>query len=470
MAVTCPHCWHRCEVDEILAVARHDELLGDPVLGPDRPQRFLPSRFTPQGHAIDAHGMSCPDIACPRCHLIIPHCLIEKHPVFLSIIGAVGSGKSYFLASMVWELRRLMPKTFAFTFGDADSTSNRIVNEYERTLFLPDDDEAPAMLAKTELQGSLYKQVSLDGMSVRLPYPFMFNLTAQPHHPWFAQKGEALNQTLVLYDNAGEHFEPGRDSPQNPGTQHLAKSSVLFFLFDPTKDPRFRERCRSDDPQMGRGKTVAQQEVLLTETVTRIRRYKAMASNARCLRTLIVVVTKLDIWRSLLGESLPKPLRTLHHRPISALDQDSIMVTSFAVRHLLMELCPEIPATAEAHASRVIYLPVSALGHSPMDDPNGSGNLLVRPKDIRPEWVSVPMLYALGLFKMLPLVNSKRTDRLPVATDCHPSGNTLLLRVPGNGLPLEVPSTYWGRAMRCPKSGMWFRIPSKEELESPGAS
>ena len=152
--IVCPHCWRRFGAEELLAIAQHQNLLGDSVLGPEAAQRFLPSRFTPAGHAIDAHGLTCPDFACPRCHLGVPHPIMEKPPMFLSMIGAPGSGKSYLLATMISELRTLMPAQFASAFGDADPACNQIINEYERVLFHCPDDDALVMLKKTEMQGA----------------------------------------------------------------------------------------------------------------------------------------------------------------------------------------------------------------------------------------------------------------------------------------------------------------------------
>jgi hypothetical protein len=33
--IVCPHCWHRFDVEEFLFIARHQSLVGDPVLGAD---------------------------------------------------------------------------------------------------------------------------------------------------------------------------------------------------------------------------------------------------------------------------------------------------------------------------------------------------------------------------------------------------------------------------------------------------
>ena len=89
--IVCPHCWHRFDVEEFLFIARHQSLVGDPVLGADAQQRFLPSRFTPEGNAIDSAGTSCPDMACPRCHLRIPQPASEMPPLFLSSPGQLST-------------------------------------------------------------------------------------------------------------------------------------------------------------------------------------------------------------------------------------------------------------------------------------------------------------------------------------------------------------------------------------------
>src|SRR3954453_3880620 len=103
--VTCPHCWESFPPEQILWISEHVELLDDPLLGPERQQRFSPSRFTLEGDAIDARGLTARSLACPRCHLPIPRSMMEIEPLFLSILGAPASGKSYLLTAMTWQLR-----------------------------------------------------------------------------------------------------------------------------------------------------------------------------------------------------------------------------------------------------------------------------------------------------------------------------------------------------------------------------
>ena len=385
------------------------------------------------------------------------------------MIGAPGSGKSYLLAAMVWNLRSLLPMRFAYGFADADATCNQMINEYERTLFLCSDDEEWVALEKTEMYGRMYDDVQLDNMRVSLPAPFMFSLLPQTHHPWYERHDE-LTQTLVLYDNAGEHFEPGADSAANPGTQHLIRSRGVFFLFDPTKDTRFRAKCRSDDPQLKRGARVQRQEILLKEAFDRIRLHSGAPRGQRRPGPLIVIVTKLDIWRDLLTPPLDDPWRELRDHPVSVLDTDAVMIVSFAVRRLLEELCPELVATAEALSSKVIYVPVSALGHSPSEDPRSaeSSLLVVQPKDIKPVWATVPVLCMLSLKGLLPATKAKERGDLPAPSDCRLFGEKLVFTVPDTDVRLEATSPYWGRTMICPVTGKVFWIPSANELQGRG--
>ena len=91
--ITCPHCWAHFSPEEVLWISEHVDLLGDPILGPEQQQRFLPSRYTVEGDAIDARSMTCRELACPRCHLAIPRAMLELEPLFLSILGAPATAR-----------------------------------------------------------------------------------------------------------------------------------------------------------------------------------------------------------------------------------------------------------------------------------------------------------------------------------------------------------------------------------------
>jgi len=416
--VTCPHCWHNFPPEDCLWISEHPDLSGDPRLGQDFQGRFLPSRFTVDGDAIDARGFTCHSLACPRCHLPVPRALLELQSVFLSILGAPASGKSYFLTTMTWLLRQVLPQHFCLSFGDADPASNRSLNDYEERLFLNQNQAALAALDKTALEGDLYDTVLFSGHSVSYPRPFIFSLRPLEEHP--NHKAMAgLARAICLYDNAGEHFLPGQDTASSPVTRHLALSRALFFLFDPTQDPRFRRACagKTDDPQMGDRARTTRQETILLEAATRIRRHTGLAQNARHQRPLIVVVTKLDSWSSLLGREVPaNPWVPTRHANLSAMDLEVVESVSAEVRKVLMRLTPELVSAAESFAEQVIYIPASALGRSPEVD-SETGLLGIRPRDMAPLWAEVPLLYAMARWMdgIIPVRKSPNAPPSPPA-------------------------------------------------------
>jgi hypothetical protein len=174
----------------------------------------------------------------------------------------------------------------------------------------------------------------------------------------------------------------------------------LFFLFDPTQDPDFRRACSatSKDPQVTDKARTYRQELVLLEAAERVRRHAGLGQSAQHDRPLIVIVTKFDTWRGLLGDnnlqlSFEQVARRLNDH-VSALDLTTIEKVSRSVRQMLMKYRSEFVSAAESFCKEVIYVPVSALGCSPEVDPNGM--LCVRSRNIKPMWVEIPMCYALA--------------------------------------------------------------------------
>jgi len=300
---------------------------------------------------------------------------------------------------MTWELRQRLARDFAIMFADGDKEANWIVNRYEETLFLPEDPDRPVVLDKTRTQGDLYRSVTINGQETQLPKPFLFSLHPAANHPRAAKRAR-LGRIVCLYDNAGEHYNVGQDTALSPVTRHLSRSKVLMFLLDPTQDPRFRARCKgvSHDPQVIEPLQTVRQENILSEAAIRFRKHASLSAHQKCDRPLLVLVAKSDIWAPLIaGEDLTsEPVvrdttgKTDH---LAAIDLDRVERVSRKVRELLLSVTPELVSTAEDFADHVVYIPVSALGHSPEKYPEKNG-LLIKPRDIHPRWVTIPLLYS----------------------------------------------------------------------------
>lgn len=399
---TCPNCWHQFEPHETLWVATHVSLRGDIRLGPDAYRRFLPSRFSPGGGALDERGEECTDIACPKCHLPVPWVCLELQPWFVSVIGTPASGKTYFLAAMTHTLSRRLLSPFQITVTDSDARTNQAVARYGAALFAhPDPDELVPLgrlIEKTKEQGDLYNVVLYGDDRVQYPQPFLFTLGPGTGHP-LADKPGGAARVLCLYDNAGESFLVGKDSPASPVARHLAQSELLLFLFDPTQHAPFQRRlvarklAVASDLRGGSGGDP--QHLILTETANRVRRFAKLRDAEKHEHPLVVVVTKKDLWAPLVPELLSKePVYAPTPKRGAALNLDLLEGQSAAIRNLLLELNPEVVAAAESFAATVLYVGVSALGTIPEWD-EASKQWAVRPAAIDPDGVELPILYGL---------------------------------------------------------------------------
>ncbi len=457
--VVCPHCWYRFALGKILFVSRHHTLLGDPVLGPEYQQRFLPERYNALGHAIDARGMECTTLACPRCHLEIPDALIDADSLFFSIVGAPASGKSYYLTSLIWRLRQVLPQQFDYNFTDADATANAVINRYEQLLFL-DYRSSQVALPKTALHGNDFtSQVRLNGTNIELPLPFTFTLTPLPSHPDFGTNPALGQCNLVFYDNAGEHFEPGRDALTGMATQHLNRSSGIVFLFDPLKDARMVTHCNPADPQISRLPQSRNQIALLNEMIARVRKFQGLKTMEKYHHPLVVVIPKYDVWRDdfeldLEGiDYLYYSSRTMRY----SFDVGSVLNVSYNLRRHLLRISPEIVSTAEAFAETVYFVPVSALGELPGFDEQQS-MITVQPGHVKPIWAEVPLLILLWEAGILPGVDGV-SGKAEEVTEYRWTPQTLICQFPGDRERQNLPSIYWGRNVYDTEHERWVTLP-----------
>lgn len=384
--VLCAHCRHRFEMNQILSIARHPDLVGDPIVGKDANLRFLASRFNALGHAIDPKDTECSEFACPRCHLEIPPAALEVEPLFASIVGSASSGKSYFLATMTWHLRSLLPR-FGWSMTDADPLANQLITQSEKSLFQSRDGSQLVRLEKTKLSGEgIYRTVTINSATVTLPQPFQFVL-----RPIGSKE---LSRLIVLYDNAGEHFNPDRRHEAASITEHLAHSRVLLFLLDPTQDPRLRRLCKTSDPQIQEAEIV-RQDVLLSEMDQRIRRHNGTDAKTPSKLPLIVVLSKADLLSDHFEGMLTQEPLHITASGKAQLNLSTVLKCSNLCRNLLLQHMPEFVAAAEQISAHTLYIPASALGGSPERKDESTKDLFVRPDNLKPSWVTVPFLCAL---------------------------------------------------------------------------
>ena len=378
--LTCPVCWLKFDAGRDHAHRDARFVARGSGAGRRRAAAVLGHRFNDRGQALDALGLPCTDIACPHCRRALPPGFTEMPHHIISIVGDQSAGKSYYLSVLMKMLPASLYDTFSVVFQDADPAGNALLNEMKQTLFGAQTPEG-ARLAKTQLEGGMYVRLPRYGRMVALPKPFVYSV---------ASAKEPSNRcALIFYDNAGEHFQPGRDSAESPGAQHVASSSGIVFLFDPFNSPDFRrEIADRQDPQLEKP-AFDQQGVILSEMKVRIAKLLNLELMEHIDTPMAVLIGKCDAWIHLLGTNL---LRA----PITdgCLDLEALALNSIQVRQLMKRICPQIVANAESISRRVLFFPVSSFGHAPVK--LGPGDFVPDPRQLKPFQVEVPMLWLLS--------------------------------------------------------------------------
>ncbi len=383
VATTCPLCWLKFDLGDATSVATHESLRGDPVLGPDEMLRFLPTCFNEDGVPLDEMGMPAPDIACPHCGKRLPQNFLDYEQKIFSIVGAPSSGKSYYLSVLINQLQTQLYKHFGVTMKDLDPTGNMLLTQMKNRLFSAKRSE-DAILAKTALEGAMYERHPRFGKMVSLPKPMTYALSD-------SDDGQKIS--LVFYDNAGEHFEPGFNIEDSPGAMHVASSSALFFLFDPAANVNFKNALSDyPDPQLSIYGRLDQQDTILSEMEVRIKRIRSLDSKKRIDTPLAIIIGKCDMWKHLLREPLPE-LISEGMLNLSALERSSEIL-----RRFLLEFAPNVVAVADGISTNTRYFAVSALGHSPQVIESGycAGKIAPVVGKLAPIDIELPTIWALS--------------------------------------------------------------------------
>jgi hypothetical protein len=303
----------------------------------------------------------------------------------LSIVGAPSAGKSYYLAVLTRILQEKLPTDFGLAFKDADPTGNLLLNQMRNSLFSATT-PAEALLGKTALEGATYEKLPRLGRIVSLPRPFIYTLSV----PSQKQK----ETSIIFYDNAGEHFEPGIDIHDSPGAMHVATSAGLIFLFDPTANARFKAKLVGvDDPQLSIKGRIDQQDTILAEMETRIKRVMGISQKERIATPLAFVVGKCDTWQFMLKSPLEPILQN------GRIDLEAIHRNSDRVREVLVQLCPGLVATAESLTKEIRYFAATSFGHQPVvisEGPN-KGRIAPDPQKLAPAFVEAPVYWLMHL-------------------------------------------------------------------------
>jgi len=403
----CHRCWLRFTAGGILAIDPSD--YGDAVLGESELKRFIPSGIDSQGRPLTSGGAPCTRLACPHCRGELPPNFLEKPPHLISIVGDSMAGKSYFLAAVVKKLLGQMKRDLGISFTDGDPVGNDALSKMVAKLFSPTENAGDTVLEKTGLAGATYKTFNRRNKLVNLPAPFTYNLFARGRP----------DASMVFYDNAGEHFRPGKsETDKSNFTEHIAWAGGLLFLFDPLQHADLLRIIHPDaDPQVSRMKRNAaslrfDQHVILSEMATRLHAWRGGSSGTTSAVPLAVVLGKHD----LLGDAFPASSLQLAVCRDGLVSLEAINENSRRTREFLLEHCADIVSAAEEVSENVKYFPASSFGSPAVEisntgDDSGEAMIGPDPRRLKSYLVEAPFLWIFSELEpsLVPSTKSGKT-------------------------------------------------------------
>lgn len=377
----CPFCWGAFSAGDVLAISSQPQLKGDPLLGEGAMRRFKPTAFNNQGLPLDEGGIPCRGTACPHCHSKLPSFYAELRPHVISLAGVRGSGKTYYLTTLLNEASRVFSRDFSAAFRDIAPDLNATLNRRRQLLSSATSPEQ-AYLKPTQHEPPQYKRIWKNGNFSDLPVPFLHSISRQSE-----------SCSILTYDNAGSDFEGEAQEDAELVTGHYDIAAAVFFLFDPTQSVSFNRVLAEGGTGTGPDATAQQLSVLNCLEIQLRLRFNCPAP-AKLPLPLAFIIGKKDVWQELLG---PEPLLPISNQ--GRLLPACIQTNSNRLRRLLFSISPQLCLSAEALTDNVCYFAVSSFGRKPVsfEDPE-TGELHFAPESgsTRPEHVEDPLLWVLS--------------------------------------------------------------------------
>jgi len=413
--IKCPCCWKRFHLSQTKWIAEHHELKDDYFIDDEgdkiEQKRFHPERFTTDCRAIDDKNMPCQrDFACPHCHMEMPDRYFDCEPMYVTLVGTKGSGKTFFLTALH---HRLQQNPFEEDYelegvsyiAGLYASKNIDLETNVKRLFRSTAPVDTFVTLDGTTVGNHAKKVSFPNADsdresyVALPFTHVLESEGKKH-------------ALCLYDCQGTLFTKrgGIEEADSIFMQAILNSDVLFFLYDPTQNENcvmeytekygrhiYRDGKINVKELLGMEKAILNPESDIDEQSHLV--FGAMANyirnfaqdrldqNDRYARHICIIVTKCDAWEKCLRETQG------HLRELPK--DDVIVAVSKEVENWIKRHDPAFTTAVRSFASHYTYIPVSAAGRQVTKDAEGDEGYDIGVEPLNPRWVDVPFLCAL---------------------------------------------------------------------------
>lgn len=277
---------------------------------------------------------------CSECHQDLPDTIKQSETKVISIVGATGSGKSYFVAAL---LRQLMDEGLLARVNSAATRfppGNREMYQRRYKEYL--DKRIP--LAPTNFANDLIKDNP----------PILVQLT------YTNERNKKVDNTYSFFDAAGESFKTEADLAAI--TPYISHSEAIIILLDPRQIEKVNLEVSAAIPNLPAVANEKYEDII--NSVTDVLYSSLRLNRRKKIRIpLCVAFSKWDLLihtPNLLPDDfiVSKPSRT----SVTGFDANMVENASAEIRSLLNEWDPNFLVTVENKFETVRYFGFSAWG------------------------------------------------------------------------------------------------------------
>lgn len=221
MKAICPYCFNSINLNKLdlrCSSKSHRD--------PNSTERHIIKR---KNAKVDFHGYcKCDEktcncttrtLVCNYCNKDLPDTIRESETKIISIVGAKGSGKSYFVATL---LRQIMEEGLLARVNHAATRFNEGSREIYETRYKSNLD------SRSPLPGTNYVNDI-----VRDNPPILANIS------YVSKKGKKIDNTYSFFDAAGESFASSADLAAI--TPYISHSEAIILILDPRQISKINE-------------------------------------------------------------------------------------------------------------------------------------------------------------------------------------------------------------------------------------
>ncbi|MBV8540373.1 MAG: zinc ribbon domain-containing protein [Pseudonocardiales bacterium] len=391
--VACPYCYHRIDlaklrfqctgrpapgrtrcvrsVDEARRQLTGFAAASWPTFPPPESRSPLPQRLAPCPDCLGSSGIR----VCQVCRTPLPANFADNRSPLIGMVGGKNAGKTVYTTVLAHELRHNIRRRFdadIWFAGEQQGGPGSVgdwLKGYEQSLFA---------------ESTLFESTASAPDGIKVPLVLQWR---QPRRNLIGRQTHRTT-TLSFYDAAGEDMT--RQEFVN-AQAYLASADGLIVLLDPFTLAGCHDRIAV--PATGR-RDAEPPLAVLTRITELLRTSHGVSAKAKISIPIAVVFSKIDAFYRMLGDGHP-----LLRQPVTGpfYDETNGRDTDEHLRALLTDLdADDIDAHLRSHYRTFRHFAVSSLGAEP-DYDRGT----IDPGGVRPFRVDEPLLWLLGLFKII---------------------------------------------------------------------